>query len=59
MGVTYGFYNAVVTNGVPDRSYNAKDISRLFDGIISDGILPVDDKLIVSSATGLHVTVGK
>ena len=59
MSVTYGFYNAVLTDGVPDRHYDALDISRLFDGIISDGILPVGEKLLVSSAQGMNVNVGK
>lgn len=58
MSVSYGFYNAVVTDGVPDRSYNAEDISRLFDGVINDGIFALDEELIVSAAVGMHVSVG-
>ena len=34
MALTYGFYNSL--NG--DRKYNAMDISRLFDGLIKDGV---------------------
>ena len=34
MSVTYGFYNSL--NG--DRKYDAADISRIFDGLITDGI---------------------
>ena len=55
MSVTYGFYNSV--NG--DRKYNSIQMSRMFDGIISDGIFEtVGDKLMVSAGSGMTVNVG-
>lgn len=36
MTLTYGFFNSV--NG--DRRYDAEDFSRLFDGILTDGVFP-------------------
>lgn len=38
MAITSGFFNAVMENGVPDRVYSAEDFSKLFDGIIIDGV---------------------
>ena len=51
----YGFYNS--QNG--DRKYNAEDFSKLFDGIVSDGILKgvsneFEPELISGTA---HVTI--
>ena len=34
MGIRYGFFNSV--NG--DRKYNAEDMTKYFDKIISDGV---------------------
>lgn len=55
MAVTYGFYNSV--DG--DRRYNAHDIGRLFDGLITDGVyLNVGDCFEVTQAGGMTVNVG-
>lgn len=55
MALTYGFYNSY--NG--DRTYDATDISSIFDGIIKDGVfMSIGDAFIVSAATGMQVTVG-
>lgn len=55
MALTYGFYNS--QNG--DRTYDATDISSIFDGIIKDGVfMSIGDAFIVSAATGMQVTVG-
>lgn len=55
MAVTYGFYNAI--DG--DRTYDAEDMSRFFDGIFTDGIfVNYEDALAVTPATGMNVTVG-
>jgi len=55
MTVTYGFYNSL--NG--DRKYNALQFSRLFEGIIRDGVFAtVGQSLIVSAAGGMTVNVG-
>lgn len=54
----YGFYDAVNR----DRTYNAEDMGRLFEGIIRDGVFAsVGDKFFVSrdpSAENLGVLVG-
>lgn len=55
MALTYGFYNSY--NG--DRTYDATDISSIFDGIIKDGVfMSIGDAFIVSAANGMQVTVG-
>lgn len=39
MAFTCGFFNAVMDGGGnPDRAYDAKDMSRIFDGLIQDGV---------------------
>jgi hypothetical protein len=55
MTLTYGFYNSV--NG--DRLYDAEQMSSLFDGLLTDGVLSnIGDYLIVTPGTGLAVMVG-
>ena len=56
MSVTYGFYNS--QNG--DRKYSAEDISRVFDGLITDGIfLGYGDALeVTTDETAMQVKVG-
>lgn len=55
MAFSYGFYNSL--NG--DRKYDAEDMSRMFDGIITDGVLgSVGDTFAVKAGSGLQVTVG-
>lgn len=55
MTVSYGFYNSVAG----DRKYNASQMSELFEGIITDGILSaVGTSLAVVPGTGMQVKVG-
>lgn len=55
MALTYGFYNS--QNG--DRTYDAVDISTIFDGILNDGVfMSIGEAFIVSAANGMNVTVG-
>lgn len=55
MTVTYGFYNSL--GG--DRTYDAIDISRMFDGVISDGVFEdIDDAFNVTPSSGMIVAVG-
>ena len=55
MALTYGFYNS--QNG--DRTYDAVDISSIFDGILNDGVfMSIGEAFIVSAANGMNVTVG-
>lgn len=54
MTVTYGFYNSL--NG--DRKYNALQLSRLFEGIIKDGVFStVGGSLLVKASSGMTITV--
>lgn len=55
MAVTYGFFNSL--NG--DRRYDALQLSRIFDGIIEDGVYQnIGDALMVRAGTGMNVIVG-
>lgn len=53
--ITYGFFDS--ENG--DRRYNADQMSRYFDGLITDGVYEsVGDAFVVQAATGMNVSVG-
>ena len=55
MSVTYGFYNSL--NG--DRKYDTSQMSKIFDGIINDGIyIAIGDKFAVSASSGMTILVG-
>ena len=54
MALTYGFYNS--QNG--DRTYDAADISSIFDGVNDGVFMSIGDAFIVSAANGMQVTVG-
>lgn len=55
MSVTFGFYNSVTG----DRTYDATQISNLFDGIIKDGVFAgIGSNMMVVAGTGLYVNVG-
>lgn len=55
MSVTCGFYNSINK----DRKYNATHFSKIFDGIIKDGVfMSIGDKLIVSAGKGMTIKVG-
>lgn len=54
MAFSFGFYNSL--DG--DRKYDAEDISRMFDGIITDGVIgAVGDSFAVKASTGTTVIV--
>lgn len=54
MAVTYGFYNSL--NG--DRKYNALQFSRLFEGIIRDGVFStIGGSMMVKASSGMTVNV--
>lgn len=54
MALTYGFYDSL--NG--DRKYNASQMSKLFKGIISDGVFStVGGGLLVSVNSGMNLNV--
>lgn len=55
MTLTYGFYNSVSS----DRLYDATHISRIFDGVIEDGVFAsIGEVFVVSPVGGLSVSVG-
>lgn len=59
MGLTYGFYNAELKNGEMDRTYDAEDFGRLFDGLITDGVFKgFGDSFKVRKQSEKVVTVG-
>lgn len=59
MAVTSGFFNANMVNELPDRKYNAEQLSSIFDGIVTDGVLSaVGSGLAVSAYSGMDIHVG-
>lgn len=55
MAFTFGFYNSL--NG--DRKYNAFEMSKLFDGIILDGVFEgIGQHFAVTAGEGMSVNVG-
>lgn len=54
MAFSYGFYNSL--NG--DRKYDSEDLNRMFDGVITDGVLgSVGDTFAVKAGSGNTVNV--
>lgn len=54
--VTCGFFNS---HSDSPRKYDAVDFSKLFDGLITDGVFAsIGDKLLVKAATGNTVNIG-
>lgn len=55
MALTYGFYNSYAG----DRKYDAMQVSELFDGLVSDGIIPnIGQLFAVTAGGGMTVNVG-
>ena len=55
MSVTSGFFNSLNH----DRRYSAEQISRIFDGIINDGVFAsIGTAFTVNASTGLTVNIG-
>ena len=63
MAVSYGFYNGLYSSNSYDKLYESGQMSKLFDGIIVDGVYlsdegSVDDKqFLVKAPGGMFVTV--
>lgn len=53
-----GFFNALLTEGVYDRKYNAEDYTSNLAAIISTGVRRSGDDDLKVSSSGLVVTVG-
>lgn len=59
--LTYGFYNSAYdpTTQEYDREYDAEDFSRIFDGVITDGVYAgIGDQFMVSLASGFTLQIG-
>lgn len=55
MSFTYGFYDSINH----DRTYNARQMSEIFDGIINDGVFEsIGSKFMVSAVSGMQIKVG-
>lgn len=53
------FFNAVVTDGVPDRSYSAEDLAMRESCLISDGVIGGESLHVASGAgTGVYLSAG-
>lgn len=54
MSITYGFYNSMNH----DRKYNAIQMSKMFDGIIKDGIfMSIGECFAVTAGSGMEIIV--
>lgn len=59
MAFSFGFYNAIESNGVYDREYDAVQMSELFDGLINDGVYAtIGQTFAVRWVSGLEISVG-
>jgi hypothetical protein len=55
MAIQSGFFNSVAG----DRKYDAEDINKFFDGVITDGVFSaIGDTLLVVPSSGLQVAIG-
>jgi hypothetical protein len=65
MAVSYGFYSALYTNSEYDRIYESGQMSKLFDGLILDGVYlsnrdddPANKQFMVSAdGNGMNIIV--
>lgn len=58
MALTYGFYNALEVNGEFDRTYDAVQMSQIFDGIVNDGVYAsVGNHFAVRSTNGMGISI--
>lgn len=54
----YGFFDAIVNNGTPDRVYCSDDVNNIFKGMLSDGVFRMyENALNVAVADGLSINV--
>ena len=58
MAISYGFYSALYKNNAYDRIYQSSEMSKLFDGVILDGVYlssrkddPANQQFMVSANT--------
>lgn len=59
MAVNGYFFNAVLSEGVYDRVYNAEDMTSYLDQLVGNGVFPnPSTQLQVRAGTGMNVIVG-
>lgn len=59
MAINSYFFNAVLSDGVYDRIYNAEDVTSYLDMIVGNGVFPnPSTNLQVRAGTGMNVIVG-
>ena len=59
MAIYSYFFNAVVTDNVPDRVYNAEDVTSYLKDFVCNGVFPIPaNQLKVRAGTDMQVIVG-
>lgn len=59
MAINSYFFNAVLSDGVYDRLYNAQDVTSYLDLLVGNGVFPnPSNQLQVRASSGMQVTVG-
>lgn len=59
MAINSYFFNAILDDGVYDRTYNADDITSYLDLLVGNGVFPnPSTQLQVRAGTGMNVIVG-
>ena len=59
MAINSYFFNAVLSDGVYDRIYNAEDVTSYLDLLVGNGVFPnPSTNLQVRASTGMNVIVG-
>ena len=59
MAIESYFFNAVLSNGVYDRTYNAEDFASYLDSLVGNGVFPTPStQLQVRASSGMDVVVG-
>ena len=59
MAIESYFFNAVLSDGVYDRIYNAEDVTSYLDKLVGNGVFPnPSTQLQVRASTGMNVIVG-
>lgn len=59
MAIQSYFFNAVLSDGVYDRLYNAEDVTSYLDLLVGNGVFPnPSSQLQVRASSGMVVTVG-
>lgn len=53
-----GFFNAIMSGGIPDRAYNANDYCDNLAFVIPNGVLRSDNDDLKVTASGMYVSVG-